>query len=126
MAQRLFIGNLPHASSEDDLRDFVSNAGFQVDSVAVIRDKMTGRSRGFGFVELAEGEDMKRAIEGLNGQELEGRRLTVNEARPARSDSSSRPPRGGPRRRRRRPWWWWRQPWWWRQRQQQQVELAVV
>ncbi len=95
MAQRLFIGNLPHASSEDDLRDFVSNAGFQVDSVAVIRDKMTGRSRGFGFVELAEGEDMKRAIEGLNGQELEGRRLTVNEARPARSDFSSRPPRGG-------------------------------
>ena len=95
MAKKLFVGNLPHASSEDDLRDFVSNAGFKVDSVAVIRDKMTGRSRGFGFVELAEGEDMNRAIKGLNGQELEGRRLTVNEAKPARSDFSSRSPRGG-------------------------------
>jgi RNA recognition motif-containing protein len=67
------------------LSEFVTNAGFQVVSAAVIRDKMTGESRGFGFVELADDEDMQRAIQGLNGQTLEGRPLTVNEARPQRA-----------------------------------------
>jgi RNA recognition motif-containing protein len=88
MAQRLFVGNLPHSVTDSALSDFVANAGFQVGSAVVIRDKLTGQSRGFGFVELAEGEDFQRAIEGLNGQSLEGRRLTVNEARPMRTDSS--------------------------------------
>ncbi|HTG62587.1 MAG TPA: RNA-binding protein, partial [Terriglobia bacterium] len=81
MAQRLFVGNLPHSATDSSLLEFVTGAGFQVASAVVIRDKMTGNSRGFGFVELAEGEDMQRAIDGLNGQSLEGRRLTVNEAR---------------------------------------------
>ncbi|MBI1982960.1 MAG: RNA-binding protein [Acidobacteria bacterium] len=94
MAHRLFMGNLPHSVTDGALSDFVANAGFQVASAVVIRDKLTGQSRGFGFVELAEGEDFQRAIEGLNGQTLEGRRLTVNEARPQRTDSS-RPHRGG-------------------------------
>jgi len=67
------------------LSEFVTNAGFQVVSAVVIRDKMTGESRGFGFVELTEEEDMQRAIQGLNGQALEGRPLTVNEARPQRA-----------------------------------------
>jgi RNA recognition motif-containing protein len=67
------------------LSEFVVNAGFQVVSASVIRDKMTGESRGFGFVELTDEEDMQRAIQGLNGQSLEGRRLTVNEARPQRT-----------------------------------------
>jgi RNA recognition motif-containing protein len=71
------------------------NAGFQVVSAVVIRDKMTGESRGFGFIELAEEEDMQRAIQGLNGQSLEGRRLTVNEARPPRTGSAGGPHRGG-------------------------------
>jgi len=93
MAQKLFVGNLPHSITDSALTDFVTTAGFQVASAVVIRDKLTGQSRGFGFVELAEGEDFQRAIEGLNGQSLEGRRLTVNEARPQRSDFSR--PRGG-------------------------------
>jgi len=71
--------------TDNVLSEFVANAGFQVVSAAVIRDKMTGESRGFGFVELAEEEDMQRAIQGLNGQSLEGRPLTVNEARPHRA-----------------------------------------
>jgi len=73
----------------------VASAGFQVATAVVIRDKATGQSRGFGFVELAEGEDHRRAIEGLNGQSLEGRRLTVNEARPQRTDFQGAR-RGGP------------------------------
>jgi len=85
MAQRLFVGNLPRSVTDNVLSEFVANAGFQVVSAAVIRDKMTGESRGFGFVELAEEEDMQRAIQGLNGQSLEGRPLTVNEARPQRA-----------------------------------------
>jgi len=94
MANKLFVGNLPHSVTDSDLSDFVVGAGFQIASAVVIRDKFTGQSRGFGFVELAESENMQQAIERLNGQALEGRRLTVNEARPQRSDFS-RPPGGG-------------------------------
>ncbi len=97
MAQKLFVGNLPHSLTDSALNDFVTSAGFQVASAVVIRDKMTGDSRGFGFVELADGEDLQRAIEGLNGQSIEGRRLTVNEARPQRTDFSRPSGRGGPR-----------------------------
>lgn len=93
MIQKLFVGNLPHSTTDSALGDFVTSAGFQVASAVVIRDKLTGQSRGFGFVELADGEDIQRAIEGLNGQSLEGRRLTVNEARPQRADFA--PPRRG-------------------------------
>ena len=85
MGQRLFVGNLPRSVTDNVLNEFVTNAGFQVASATVIRDKMTGESRGFGFVELADDEDMQRAIQGLNGQTLEGRPLTVNEARPQRA-----------------------------------------
>ena len=96
MPQKLFVGNLPHEVTDAELNEFVSGAGFQAASAVVIRDKMTGQSRGFGFVELAEGEDMERAIAGLNGQTLQGRRLTVNEARPPRSDAGGGGrPRGG-------------------------------
>jgi RNA recognition motif-containing protein len=93
MAQKLFVGNLPHSVTDSAFNDFVVSAGFQVASAVVIRDKLTGQSRGFGFVELADGADLQKAIEGLNGQTLEGRRLTVNEARPMRTDSPR--PRGG-------------------------------
>ncbi len=86
MPQKLFVGNLPHEVTDAELGEFVSGAGFQAASAVVIRDKVTGQSRGFGFIELAEGEDMERAIAGLNGQSVGGRRLTVNEARPPRND----------------------------------------
>ena len=91
---KLFVGNLPHSATDASLMQFVTNAGFEVASALVIRDKMTGTPRGFGFVELAENEDMQRAISGLNGQSLDGRPLTVNEARPPRTDFS-RPRAGG-------------------------------
>lgn len=92
MATKLFVGNLPHGATDASLGEFVTSAGFQVASAIVIRDKMTGTPRGFGFVELSDGEDAQRAIAGLNGQSLEGRPLTVNEARPQRTDFSR--PRG--------------------------------
>jgi len=95
MASKLFVGNLPHSVTEDNLNTFVINAGFQVASAVVIRDKMTGTPRGFGFVELAEGEDMQRAIAGLNGQTLDGRTLTVNEAKPMRTGFGRGPGGGG-------------------------------
>ena len=94
MPQKLFVGNLPHSVTDSELNDFVTQAGFQAASAIVVRDKFTGQSRGFGFVELAAGEDMERAIQGLNGQTLGDRRLTVNEARPPRTDSQ-RPRQGG-------------------------------
>jgi RNA recognition motif-containing protein len=93
MATKLFVGNLPHSTTDQGLNEFVTSAGFQVASAVVIRDKMTGSPRGFGFVELADGEDIQRAIAGLNGQALDGRPLTVNEARPPRTDFAR--PRGG-------------------------------
>ncbi len=93
MGTKLFVGNLPHGTTDASLNEFVSNAGFQVASAVVIRDKITGNPRGFGFVELAEGEDAQRAIGSLNGQSLDGRSLTVNEAKPMRTGFS------GPRRR---------------------------
>ncbi len=93
MASKLYVGNLPHSTTDSALNEFVTNAGFHVASAVVIRDKLTGEPRGFGFVELAEGENLQRAIGGLDGQSMEGRRLTVNEARPQRTDFSG--PRGG-------------------------------
>ena len=97
MGQRLFVGNLPRSVTDSALSEFVTGAGFQIVSATVIRDKMTGESRGFGFVELADEEDMQRAIQGLNGQNLEGRPLTVNEARPQRAGfgGGGGPHRGG-------------------------------
>jgi cold-inducible RNA-binding protein len=97
MASKLFVGNLPHSVSDAQLNEFVINAGYQVASAVVIRDKLTGTPRGFGFVELAEGEDIQRAISGLNGQTLEGRPLTVNEAQPQRTGFGRGPGGGGGR-----------------------------
>jgi hypothetical protein len=93
MASKLFVGNLPRTVTDSDLADFVTNAGFQVTSAQVIRDKMTGDPKGFGFVELAEGTNLQQAIGGLNGQMLQNRALTVNETRPQRSGFSGS--RGG-------------------------------
>ena len=89
MATKLYIGNLPHDISDSALNDFVVNAGFEVASAVVIRDKMSGQTRGFGFVELAKNEDVPRAIGSLNGRDFDGRALTVNEARPLRTASSA-------------------------------------
>jgi RNA recognition motif-containing protein len=96
MATKIFVGNLPHSVTDANLNEFVINAGFQVASAIVMRDKLTGTPRGFGFVELAEGEDLQRVIAGLNGKTLDGRTLTVNEAQPQRT-GFGRPQGGGGR-----------------------------
>ena len=79
---RLFIGNIPHASSEQELQDWVESRGFRVEAAEIIYDRSTGRSRGFGFVSIAEEGSIQTAINALNGQRLIGRVLTVNEAVP--------------------------------------------
>ena len=81
MGRRLYVGNLPYSSSEDQLTELFSRAG-KVDSVRVMRDMATGRARGFAFVEMSTDEEAQKAISELNDYQLGGRGLTVNEARP--------------------------------------------
>ncbi len=81
MAAKLFVGNLEYSVTSDELRDLFSQAGSVIDAV-VITDKMSGRSRGFGFVEMSSDDEAKTAIEKLNGADLKGRKINVNEARP--------------------------------------------
>ena len=78
---KLYVGNLSFDTGESDLRSAFEAHG-TVDSVAVVSDKFTGRSRGFGFVEMNNAEEAKAAMEALNEKELDGRKLNVNEARP--------------------------------------------
>lgn len=84
MAKRLYVGNLSYRTTNDTLKDAFSQAG-AVESATVITDKMSGRSKGFGFVEMVNDEDAAKAIEMFNGKDLDGRNLTVNEARPKES-----------------------------------------
>jgi cold-inducible RNA-binding protein len=81
MATNLFVGNLPYAMDNTQLQTLFAQAGTVV-SAKVISDKYSGRSRGFGFVEMATDEESKKAIEMFNGKDVEGRALVVNEARP--------------------------------------------
>ncbi|MFH1161969.1 MAG: RNA-binding protein [Candidatus Jorgensenbacteria bacterium] len=91
MAKRLYVGGLPYTTSEETLREAFAKAG-AVASASIVTDKMTGRSRGFGFVEMENDGDADKAIEMWNGKELDGRSLTVNEARPLEARA---PRRGG-------------------------------
>jgi len=79
--KKLYVGGISYSTTEDGLKDAFSKAG-EVVSAAIITDKMTGRSKGFGFVEMATDDGVKAAIEMWNGKDLDGRKLTVNEARP--------------------------------------------
>lgn len=81
MAQKLYVGNLPYNVSDESLREHFTQAG-TVTSATVITDKMSGRSKGFGFVEMSSDAEAQAAIDMFNGKELDGRALTVNEARP--------------------------------------------
>jgi RNA recognition motif-containing protein len=81
MAKKLYVGGLPYATTDDELRDAFSQAG-AVDSAVIIMDKMSGRSKGFGFVEMSSEEEAQKAIDLWNGKDFGGRTLTVNEARP--------------------------------------------
>jgi RNA recognition motif-containing protein len=84
MNRKLFVGNLSFSTEESTLQDLFSQAG-QVESVRVMRDQATGRSRGFGFVEMASEDAARTAIEKFNETEIDGRRVAVNEARPPAS-----------------------------------------
>ena len=81
MAKKLFVGGLPYSTTDADLRDLFAKAG-TVESATIIMDKMLGRSKGFGFVEMGNDAEADAAINMFNGQDFEGRKLTVNEARP--------------------------------------------
>ena len=81
MGTRLFVGNLPFDATDNDLQDLFAQAG-AVTSVNLMQDRETGRSRGFGFVEMASAADTAKAISMFNGKDFQGRALTVNEARP--------------------------------------------
>lgn len=81
MGKKLYVGNLPYSATESSLTDLFSQFG-QVDSARIITDRDSGRSKGFGFVEMGNDGDAEKAISELNGKEFEGRALTVNEARP--------------------------------------------
>ncbi|MBD48597.1 uncharacterized protein METZ01_LOCUS144523 [marine metagenome] len=78
---RIYVGNLPYTTQDEDLNEAFSAFG-EVESTIVIRDRETGRSRGFGFVEMSDGSSATAAIESLNGKNFQGRNLTVNEAKP--------------------------------------------
>jgi len=81
MAKKLYVGGLPYSTTEDSLKEMFTQAG-NVESAIVITDKMSGRSKGFGFVEMSTEEEAQKGIELWNGKEFEGRTLTVAEARP--------------------------------------------
>ena len=86
MGKKLYVGNLPYSITEASINEMFSQIG-AVDSVRLITDRNSGRSKGFGFVEMVNDEDATRAISELNGKEVDGRALTVNEARPMEPQS---------------------------------------
>ena len=90
MPKRIYVGNLPFSATEDEVRDMFAEFG-SVNSVSLITDRDTGRPRGFGFVEMEDGEQADNAIGALHQSQMGGRSLNVNEARPR----EPRPQRGG-------------------------------
>jgi cold-inducible RNA-binding protein len=92
MGTKLYVGNLPFNTTENELQELFSQAG-AVQEVTLMQDRFTGKSRGFAFVTMSSEEEAQNAISKLNGHAIEGRQLTVNEARPR----EARPPGGGGR-----------------------------
>jgi RNA recognition motif-containing protein len=87
---KVYVGNLPFSVDEDKLRELFSAFG-EMEEVTVIKDKFSGRSKGFGFVTFSDDENAKKAIAGMNEKEIEGRALKVNEAKPMDPDRPRRP-----------------------------------
>jgi len=97
MAKKLYVGGIPYSTTEDELKAAFAEMG-EVTSSAIIIDKMTGRSKGFGFIEMANDGDADKAITEMNGKDFQGRTLTVNEARPLEERAPRREFGGGNRR----------------------------
>ena len=100
MAKKLYVGGIPYSTTEDELKGAFAEHG-PVVSATIIIDKMTGRSKGFGFVEMTNDADADKAIAEMNGKDFQGRSLTVNEARPLEERAPRRDfggDRGGNRR----------------------------
>ncbi len=93
MATKLYVGGLSFDTTEEGLRTFFEQAG-TVESASIVTDRYSGRSRGFGFVEMASSADARKAIQELSGKTLDGRTITVDEARPPQQRTGG----GGPRR----------------------------
>jgi cold-inducible RNA-binding protein len=104
MGRKLFVGNLSFNTAESRLQELFESIG-PVDSVNIVRDQMTGRARGFAFVEMQTEEAAQNAIQRLNETELDGRRIAVNEARPKPSGGGGGRSGGGGGGRRREPRW---------------------
>jgi RNA recognition motif-containing protein len=100
MGNKIYVGGLPYSVTDGQLQEVFSTHG-TVESARVIADKFTGQSRGFGFVEMSSGAEAQKAIEALNGTQLDGRTLTVNEAKPMtrRDNGGGRGDRAGGRNR---------------------------
>jgi RNA recognition motif-containing protein len=98
MAHKLFVGGLPFSTSEERLREVFAQAG-QVESAVVVTDRGTGRSRGFGFVEMSTSEEADQAVQKLNGKDLDGRQLKVERAKASEGagGGARRSPGGGSR-----------------------------
>ena len=94
MAHKLFVGGLPYSTSNDRLRELFADCG-QVESASVVTDRETGRSRGFGFVEMSTAEEAEQAVSRLNGQQFEGRRLQVEKAKENEGGGARRGGSGG-------------------------------
>ncbi len=84
---KLYVGNLDFNTTEDEIKSHFEQKGIQTKSITLIKDKYTGRAKGFGFVEVESEDVLQKAIEALDGHELNGRKLTVNKARPPRERS---------------------------------------
>ena len=91
----IYVGNLPYNATEDEVREAFSEYG-QVTSVALIKDKVTGQPRGFGFVEMPDADEAQSAIEAMNGRDFKNRSLVVNPARPREERSDRRGGQGRP------------------------------
>lgn len=102
MSTKLYVGNLPYETTESDLQALFEGAG-QVSTINIVRDRATGRPRGFAFVEMSDDEGARRAISELDSQPFGGRNLTVNEAKPMAARGPSGGGSGG--RQRREPRW---------------------
>lgn len=96
MSKRLFVGNLPWSTTDEELRTMFAGVG-AVDSASVITDKFSGRSRGFGFVEMPNDDEAQKAIDSLNGSKIGERQIVVNEARPKAAGGDRRGGFGGGR-----------------------------